>query len=86
MQRWSLWLCRHQGEERRGALPIGLQLFLLAVEAELQHMAFEVRLLQALGAIFCTVVAKVAREQKHCTLASDNKSNVDKTLSKYTIE
>lgn len=40
-------------------LPISLQLLLSAVQTELQHFAFQVRLLHTLRAVLLTIVSKV---------------------------
>lgn len=44
------------------ASPIGLQLFLFAMQTELQHFAFQVWLLHTLRAVLLTIVSKVTAE------------------------
>lgn len=51
------------GTEAR-ALPVSLQLFLPAVQTELQHFALQVRLLHTLRAVLFTVVPKVTGKRK----------------------
>lgn len=53
------------GEGPHSHSPTGLQLFLFALQTELQHFALQVRLLHTLRAVLLTVVTKVTAERQN---------------------